>query len=340
MRKVLPAVVLGVGAFLLTLGLLLKFVAYPQLAVVPLDQNSQSVVADDNATFFDADNVRPGSGAITTISTQIGKPEESKKASEELGQDIAIWEIGQKSDNNNDNWPMSAGTERVAFDRHTGEAVNCCDENIDGVEVKHEGQIVKFPFDTQPVDTYRWWDGTTKQAYPVKYEGEEDLKGLTVYKFTSEVPLTRYSEMELPDFVFGLKDAGPVKADRYYSNKRTFWVEPATGVVIDRLEEQHQEFQAPGVEPLTALDTDSRFTPETVQANIDEYGSKASALSAIKGPGSIGLMVLGGLIMLAGLLLSLMTGRRRRAEAVPASTAADTSGDVDDTTVRRSDLHG
>lgn len=335
MRKVLPAIVLGVGAFLLTLGLLLKFVAYPQLAVVPLDQNSQSVVADDNATFFDADNVRPGSGALTTISTQIGKPEESKAASKELGQDIAIWEMGQKSDNNNDNWPMSAGTERVAFDRHTGAAVNCCEENIDGVEVKHEGQIVKFPFNTQPVDTYTWWDSNTKKAWPVKYVGEEQIEGLKVYKFTSEVPLTKYSEMELPDFVFGLKDAGPIKADRYYSNTRTFWVEPATGVVIDRLEEQHQEFQAPGVEPLTALDTDSRFTKETVQANIDEYGSKATALNAINGAGAYGLMVLGGLIMLAGLLLSLLTGRRRQ-EAAPASAAG--APDADDTTVRRSDL--
>lgn len=41
MRKVLPAIILAAGAFFLTMGLLFRFYAYPKLAVVPVDQNSQ-----------------------------------------------------------------------------------------------------------------------------------------------------------------------------------------------------------------------------------------------------------------------------------------------------------
>lgn len=357
MRKVLPAVVIGLGAFLLTMGLLLKFVAYPKLAVVPRDMNTQAVVVDDNATFFDADKVSdyisngkitPTTGKLTTVSTIIGKPEEAKKASDDLGQDIAIWESGQKSDNNDDDEPMTAGTERVAFDRTTGEAVNCCNENIDGTQVKHSGLVFKFPFDTQPVDTYTWWDGNTRKAWPITYQGEEKIDDMTVYKFTSEVPLTKFSEQELPGEIMSPKVKGTVKADRYYSNTRTFYVQPATGVVIDRIEKQHQEFQAPGVETITALDTESRFTQETVDDNISTYKSKGAALAAVKGPASYGLIILGLLLMLAGLLLSLLTGRRRRDvdtyveqpayATTPAYYDAPTAG-PEESTLRRSDVH-
>lgn len=353
MRKVLPAVVIGLGAFLLTMGLLLKFVAYPRLAVVPLDMNTQAVVVDDDASFFDADNVKPATGKLTTISTVIGDPQASEDASEQTGRKVAVWELGQKSDNNDDNYPMSASTERVAFDRTTGEAINCCEENVDGTQVTHEGLVVKFPFDTQPVDTYRWWDGNTKAAYPVKYEGEDEVQGMGVYKFTTDVPLTKYATRELPDYALGLKDAGPIQADRYYSNKRTFYVQPATGVIIDRVEEQHQEFRAPGAETLDALDTTSRFTQETVDANVEEYKSKGALLAAVNGPASYAMIVLGVLLLLAGVLLSLVLGRRRREDAAHAQPAyagtpayydspahGDTPApvDPDQDTVRRSDL--
>ncbi len=352
MRKLLPAIVMGVGAFLLTMALLMRFYAYPKLAVVPLDQNTTSVIQDDNAKFFDADNVKPGSGQLTTTARIIGNPAESEAASEESGQDLAVWEMGQISDNNGDNMPMAGSTSTVVFDRHTGQAVNCCGESENGQEVARSGQIVKFPFDTQKVDTYDWWDGNTGKAYPVKFEDAEEIQGLPVYRFTSEVPLTKYTEQELPSFLFdNVKAAGPVKADRYYQNKRTFWVEPVTGVVIDREEQQYQEFQVPGSKPLTALDTTSRFTQETVDTNVNDYKSKAFLLNGVKSTFPLVLGVLGVLLLLGGLLLSLLFGSRKdkgkntpapapAPAAAPAGSLRGGPSGPEDTTVRRSDLHG
>src|SRR5699024_7985150 len=90
-KYLLPAIIMCVGAFILTMGLLFRFYAYPKLAVVPLDQNTTQIVQDPDATFFDADNVKPGEGELTTTARIIGDPEASEAASEEVGKDVAVW---------------------------------------------------------------------------------------------------------------------------------------------------------------------------------------------------------------------------------------------------------
>lgn len=344
MRKyLLPAIIMGVGAFILTMGLLFKFYAYPKLAVVPTDQNSTSVVQDPDATFFDADNVEPGSGELTTTVRIIGDPEASEAASEETGRDVAVWNMGQISDNNGDNMPMAGSTSVAVFDRHTGEAINCCGESENGEEIQREGLIVKFPFDTQPVDDYMWWDATVAQAFPVTYEGEETVQGMDLYKFQSDVPLTKYTEMELPGSLFGGEPTSPaVTADRYYSNERTFWVDPVTGVVIDRVEVQHQEFRYDG-ETVPALDTTSSFTEETVNTNVEDYKDKSSQLAMVQSTLPMIFTVVGVLLLLVGIVLSVLIGRRggRRDERdyVESSGGDPVFGD-DTTQLRRGDIHG
>ena len=47
MRKyLLPAIIMAVGAFILTMGLLFRFYAYPKLAVAPNDKNTTQIVQD------------------------------------------------------------------------------------------------------------------------------------------------------------------------------------------------------------------------------------------------------------------------------------------------------
>ncbi|WP_435198649.1 DUF3068 domain-containing protein [Janibacter sp. GS2] len=342
MRKyLLPAIIMFVGAFILTMGLLFRFYAYPQLAVVPTDQNTTQKVQDPDAEFFDADNVRPGSGELTTTARIIGDPEASAAASEESGQDIAVWNSGQVSDNNDDNWPMDASTEVFVFDRHTGQAVNCCGESKNGEEVKRDGLLVKFPFDAQKVDSYTWWDSTVGKSFPVTYEGQTDIQGMTAYEYSMTVPETKYATRELPGSLFGGAPTSPaVQADRYYSNERTFWVDPVTGVVLDRVEDQKQEFRHNG-KTVNALETTSRFTKDTVDTNVEEYKSKASLLKMVHTTLPIVFTILGLVLLLAGIVLSVLIGRRSRLDAQPAY-ADDGRGDPvfgtsdpDETTARR-----
>jgi hypothetical protein len=350
LRKFLPAIVIGVGAFLLTLALLMRFYAVPKLAVVPLDQNSTQVVMGPNSTFLDVENLKIEKGTLKTIATVIGDPEASKEASKKTGRDLAVWDKGQYTDNNDTPPPMDGSTDRIVFDRYTGEAVNCCGENADGEPVEHKGQLVKFPFFTEK-KTYDYWDGTTKKAYPAEFKGVETIMGMKVYRFEQDVPRTQTEELEVPAFLFGLPDK-PIMAKRYYQNHRTFLIEPTTGVMIKLTEQQHQELEVPGAAPITALDTTSAFDDATVKKNVDDYKSQSQQLAMIKSTGPVGSGLLGAILILAGLAWSLLFGTKKRKVEQAAAPAAAGAGaarddstsifgdDTEQTTRRRGDLHG
>lgn len=319
MRKVLPAIILAAGAFFLTMGLLFRFYAYPKLAVVPVDQNSQQVAYDPNAKYADVKAIKKKgpfetSGPITTTATVIGNKEASENASEQTGKDLAVWQTGQYTVNDDPEPPPMDGKKAIiVFDRHTGEAVNCCGESQDDQDVAHKGQLVKWPFRTEQ-KTYEYWDATTEKAYPATYKGTESIDGLTVYRFEQDVPKTKFMTQEVPRFIYKPGDkGGPVQTDRYYSNHRTFWIEPETGVRIKLQEEQKQTLEATGYRTITALETTSTFTEDTVKKKVDEYKSKATALKAVRLWAPLALSLLGALLLLGGLLMAVLSGRRGQA---------------------------
>ena len=53
MRRILGPLLFGLGVFLLVGGLLLRFYAYPRVAVAPIDQNSVTKLEATGATLFD-----------------------------------------------------------------------------------------------------------------------------------------------------------------------------------------------------------------------------------------------------------------------------------------------
>ena len=138
----------------------------------------------------------------------------------------------------------SRSAERYAFDAHTGEAINCCggfEETTDGEreEVKRSGQISKYPFGTEKED-YKFWDATLGQAVTTKFVKEDEIEGLKVYEFKYEVPDHRRHPGD--PAVHGRRDRQPVRS-RSTSSTRTVtqhWVEPVTGVVIDRVSDTGQ----------------------------------------------------------------------------------------------------
>lgn len=302
------------GAFLLSLGFSLKYLVYPKVTVVPKDQNTEQVLADDHANFFDADNVAPGSGPIQTIARVIGDPALSKEASDELKRDVGVYQKGQSIDNNDEPPPMDFLSQTIAIDRHTGEAVPWSGATQNDEPMAFEGYIIKFPFNTQKKD-YPYWDATLQKTMNMEYKGVEQLKGtkdsIEVYRYEGFFPETEFGTREVPRGVFGLEDTGSVEATRTYSNTRTLWVEPETGVMMKIQEAQQQwlVWDEPGAEKVVAMDTVSAFTDETVQKNIEEYKSKVAALKALRGPAPIVLGVLGLLSIVVGIGLAARFGK-------------------------------
>ena len=313
-------VFITLGAFFITLGLSFKFYAVPRLSVVPQDQNSRQVLADDNASFFDADNVAPGSGPIKTEVIVIGDPALAKEAAADLGvsaKTVAVFEYGKSTDNNNEAPPMDFLSQKFAVDRHTGLPLDWSGSEQNGEPITFKGAMIKLPFNTEK-KSYEYWDATIRQPMTVDFVEETELKGskdsLKVYKFEGSVPETDFGIREVPRGLFGLEDTGAVEARRTYQNTRTIWVEPVTGVMI-KVQEAQKQFMyldEPGATPVMAMDTTSAFTDETVDKNIEDYATKSALLSAISGPVPVVLSILGVLSLLVGIGLAIGFGRKAK----------------------------
>jgi len=160
---------------------------------------------------------------------------------------------------------ITNSTDRVAFDRKTGMAVNDAKygANVDGnPTVQHEGLGYKFPIDTKK-KSYLYFDTVVGKAFPMVYVDQEKLQGLTVYKFVQTmVNQPVYTNNTFPST---------------YTNTRTVWVEPITGAIVKGQEQLTQvltgrenldpnsQITESGLAGIVALQGTLAFTPDTVR---------------------------------------------------------------------------
>lgn len=338
MRK--AAAMIGFGAFFLTMALLMRFYAYPKLALVPLKTNTQQTLTDDHADFFDAETLKQRTGKIVTKATVVSDKAASEKLSKQLDRDVVVINQWQSTDNVGGDGqtkapPVTAMTQRVAIDRKSGAAVAWGGNELNGKPADVRGQTIKFPFNVSTSETYEYWDTTLGKAFPMTYNGTETVDGMKTYKFTQTVPRAKFATKDVPGELFGM-GRGKQTADRYYSNERTAWVDPETGVMIKLQEKQKQTLEIAGKPPVNAMDTTSVMTPETVRANIDEYKSKGTQLKILRTWAPMLLGLLGLLAIALGALMSLRSHHRKGAH-----THDGRSGRHDDErTVAPDERHG
>jgi Porin PorA len=321
---------MGVGVFLLVMGVLSGSYAYDRLAVVPLNQDTVSYSEGPDATVFDVLTREEVDLDLLSTRNVTGDVEASKAASDDLGRDVAVWETLVYTDEpgatiSEEDPPRSASHDRVAFDRHTGEAVECCDtytsssadlesgEETRDTSTPITGLYFKFPFNTQK-ETYTFWDGSLKDSTPIEYKETEVINGLSVYRFEQVIEPTKVSEINAPASFFGIDEEGEVTLDRVYANTRTLWIEPETGVIIRGQEQQHVVAEHEGDEVATLTDVTIGYNDETISGNVEKYGALSTLLKVVRVWLPIGGGVIGGVLLLLGLVLLL----RSRAAAASA----------------------
>ena len=305
MRRILGPLLVGVGCFLIVAALMVRFYAYPKLAVAPENQNSVTRLQAEGATFFNTATLTEEQTDLSVENQTLGDVE----ATEEADDGIRVW-YGSTSIRAEDGTIISRSQERVAFDATSGQAVNCCDAYTETTEgdrqaANREGQVYKMPFNTQKT-TYQWWDGTLGETVDMKFVEEDEVDGLKAYKFESSVPRTRVGEREVPGSILGEDDA-TVTAETMYTNDKTLWVEPETGAVIDRNEHTVTSLAYDGEDRVTATDANLEYTDETVAANVEDLGDKGSQLGLARTTAPIVAGIVGVVLLGLGVLL----GRRR-----------------------------
>ena len=321
LRRMAGPVLVGTGIFLVVLAVLLPTAVYPRLAVLPLDPRAAQTARGSGFTVFLPRSVEDG----------------GLRLYRDVGVTSKVWVTEDRSqgarppDSPNVNWRVATSTsvdgvgllqvtvEGISLDRHTARATNCCRDylitehgDLVGEPVRHRGYVFMFPFGVRKRD-YPMWDANIKNTVDARYVAEDERRGLRVFRFEQEVPDQKTGTQELPGEVLGLPDP-IVVADAMYRTKRTFWIEPNSGAIVDYTESMDRRFVYQG-----------RVLP-VIQGTLTlQHGSGSDETFKLIKTAAIGLPLvkrtlpmafvpLGVLCLLVGVALSL---RSRREPAGP-----------------------
>ncbi|MEU5865051.1 DUF3068 domain-containing protein [Nonomuraea sp. NPDC047529] len=318
-RRSLAPVLAGVGAFLLTLIPLTRLYVYDQVLKAPLEQQSMTRATAASATYVDPATMRQTTGDLVQTRWLIG----DVLAGDD---DRAVW--GESvSLATRDGRRLDYHERRLAFDRRTGEIVNCCGEYLDeDVSVRQIGQAFRWPFNAERRD-YPLFDLRLRRPVTAAFDGVERVRGVETYRYVQRTPrrLVPGETPPLPRHLLGLPGKGDVGLGRYAEIRRTYWVEPVSGLPVRTQEEVTETLvTADGRGRLTALDADLRTSESDVAASLATAAAYRRWILLLGTVAPIG----GGLLGVGCVVAALWLSRRRSPaaqdeEQVPGDQLAD-----------------
>ncbi|WP_327087280.1 DUF3068 domain-containing protein [Nonomuraea sp. NBC_01738] len=297
MNRVVGSVLVAVGAFLIVLAPLVRFQVAPSLIAAKADQYGISKLQAANAQYFSIPDGRVVTANLDITVTTRG---DVKNASG----DRVVWdEFTAINDVTNNKAGINFSERRSAFDKRSGVGMTCCGVNVDKTPVRLEGQIYKFPFDTEK-KTYKVFNSAVSKALDAKFVGEDKVNGLDVYKFEQVVPETKTQTLTAPAVMFGMGTSGDVQLDRFYAGTNTYWIEPTTGAPVRQQQVRNEVLKSQdGVERSKALVADIKMTDDTVKGLVDDATSGKSQIGLIKTTIPLIVLLVGVILLVVGGLL-------------------------------------
>lgn len=303
-RRAIGLGLVGLGAFALVAALLVRLVLVDTLVRLPLDQTASPRAVGTDVSFLDLGEMRQLRGLEATVEQRVaGEP-----ASEDANDDVAVWNFGSTMVDE-DGELLNASTYRVCIDRREAVAVECDSDHIDNDEDRSvEGLTLTFPFGTEQRD-YDVFNATTGQAWPARFEEVDEIDGLEVYKFVQVVPETVIRETAVPGNLVG-SDEATVEAEVVYSNERTMWIEPRSGVQVTASEKPQTVLRGPdGTIGATVLAGSFAGDEQTIADGVERAEDTAGQINLIKNVLPLVLLIVGLLALAGGVVLSVRADR-------------------------------
>ncbi|CAM3368085.1 hypothetical protein BST27_27265 [Mycobacterium intermedium] len=362
--------IIGLGAALLIAALLLSTYTRDKITKIPLDIDT-TLLSQGRGQALDSASLATEHLVIDEapiLSRQEVKVEAPANA------DIVTLQVGtsvRRTDKQQESGLLLAMVDRVTLNRSTAMALsddnklhNALLEPIfprkpgdapddpkhpktdtrNYVLLRHEGLSYRFPFNTEK-KTYPYFDPIAQKAFDANYEGEEDINGLTAYRFTQNVgfgndgklvaPLTYQSRYPGNDDGKVTMSAGmwnlpgdpaeEVTMTRYYAAQRTFWVDPVTGTIVKQSEHAYHYYAREALKPEVTL-TDYRvaFTPDTIESQVNAARDERDRLALWTRVLPITFVATGLIALIAGGVLASFSLRTESALIDPGLDRADT----------------
>jgi len=294
---------MGLGAALLIAALLLSTYTESKVAKIPLDLDA-TLISDGTGTAFNPASLNSERFAIDRNVPLVAQEQITVEAPSNA--DVVTLQVGstlRRTDEQQDNGLLLAMVDTVTVNRRTGEAISS-ETNPGGavqkpraiddeqpptnIALPHEGLTYRFPFDTEK-RTYPVFDPIAQKAFDANYDGEEDVNGLTTYRFSQNVgydadgklvePIKYASlyeddadaEVTAPASMWGVpgEPDEQITMSRFYAAQRTFWVDPVSGTIVKKEEHGYQYYAREPLKPeVTFVDYKVTYNEETIESQV------------------------------------------------------------------------
>jgi Porin PorA len=320
MRRVIGLILAGLGTFLIVCAVLLPTWVSGTVVKFPLNEYETATLAARNATYFSASTLTEKTGVNMQATYTIKGDGAAGNSS------TAVWNEYSYVYDLTNRQAVQQATRRFAFDRRTAQLVDCCGVNVNGnTAIRQTGLLgYVFPIGTKK-QTYDVFDTTLNKPVPFTYAGTADVHGIQAYVFVENVAPVQIATQAVPGSIVGVS-AATVTLPVYYQIHLIYYVDPATGALIDVNEHQTVALHNPatGSQALLLFDADLIATPATVTSVVALDSSGRNELSLLETTLPLVLGIAGAVALIAGVLLA----RKPREEAEPAGTSPGSAADA------------
>ena len=352
MLRLVALTIMGLGAALLTAALLLTTYTAGKIQKIPLDID-KTLVSSGTGTALD-----PASLSATRFVIDKDVPLVSQQAvtvETPANAQVVTFQVGttvRRTDRQQDNGLLLAMVDTVTLNRRTAEAVSD-DERPGGsvqkprtfdddkpstnIALPHEGLAYRFPFNTEK-KSYPFFDAIAQKPFDANYDGEDDVNGLTTYRFTQNVGYDADGKLVEPIKYASLYDRNeegevtaraelwglpgdpyePITMTRFYAAQRTFWVDPVSGVIVKAEEHANHYYARDPLRPEMALaDYKVTSTEQTVESQVAAARDERDRVALWSRILPISLAAAGLVAMIGAGLLAWFSARVESALAGP-----------------------
>jgi hypothetical protein len=306
MLRFAACAIIGLGAALLIAALLLSTYTSSRIAKIPLNIDA-TLISAGNGTALDSASL---SGDHLVVNQNVPLVSQQQVSVESpANADVVTLQVGtsvRRTDKQKDSGLLLAIVDTVTLNRKTALAVS--DDTHPGGSVqkprtvndespptamplRHEGLSYRFPFHTEK-KTYPYFDPIAQKPFDVNYDSQEDVNGLTTYKFTQNVGYTADGKLVAPvayptlyadqttdskftasAAMWGVQGGDPneqITMTRYYAAQRTFWVDPVSGTIVKQKEHANHYFARDPLKPeMTLADYTVTSNEDTIEAQVN-----------------------------------------------------------------------
>jgi hypothetical protein len=350
--------IMGLGAALLIAALLLSTYTSSRITKIPLDLDA-TLISDGTGTAIDPASIYSQKLVVNKNVPLVSQQQIDVESP--ANADVVTLQVGtsiRRSDKQKDSGLLLALVDTVTLNRKSASAVSddthpggavqkprgFNDENPPtNIALPHDGLSYRFPFHTEK-RTYPYFDPIAQKAFDANYTGEEDVNGLTAYKFTQDVgydadgklaePI-RYPSLYADDAdskVTAAASMWDVPGDpdekitmtRYYAAQRTFWVDPESGTIVKEEERANHYYARDALKPEVVL-VDYKITSNeaTVESQVNAARNERDRLALWSRVLPITFTASGVIALIGGLLLGSFSLRTEAALLDPGLDTAD-----------------